>query len=136
MKKSKLVAVKEPPSQSKFIRRSAGAQKADGPVNSATSDFSQLSVDGAHTQSDSQTGAETGSESGNIASAPAGSSQSQGADGEFRFGFDGSEGSAGEGSVQGTSVVSNGDAKRHNHFVMKPAGEEFRFNFQVDGDEK
>ena len=139
MKKSKLVPVKETPSESKFLRLSAGTLQAQNTSNStistAANGFSQLSVAENSETSGAEmtetpatlTGATAGQSSVSVSSSGVPSSDS-----EFKFNFDGTEGGAEADSVESVVPSSSGEAGVKNYFVMKPSGEEFRFNFTAD----
>ncbi|KAK7093543.1 UPF0488 protein CG14286-like [Littorina saxatilis] len=140
MKKSTLVAVKDAPSDSKFLRRSAGA--APGQDSSTSSDTvntpedekphqcadgsgeSTHNTEVAKTHTAEQS-AEPGSSQNNT-SVPLNSAE------EFKFGFGGSEGAT-ESETVNTGEGAASDNAQKNYFVMKPSSEEFRFNFTADG---
>ncbi|XP_076451923.1 uncharacterized protein LOC143287657 [Babylonia areolata] len=122
MKKSKLVAVAEPPTDSKFFRRAAGAQAAhevsEKSVSSAADSLNQLSVNKTETRTDAQAVCPTECN-------PAGDSASS--EGNFKFDFDSSEC-----GPDAEAQASSGTGVHQNYFVIKPSNEEFRFNFTLD----
>ena len=136
MKKSKLVAVKKPSSESKFLRRSTGAQSqsaSDGPTDAAANDSHQTpateSTDAVPCPSQA---AETQVPAENPFSAPGDSSGVPPSEGEFRFDFDGSECGPDVDGVDEAATSSRGKDVPKNYLAWKPAGEEFHFNFTPD----
>ena len=141
MKKSKLVPIKEPPSESKFLRRSTGALLAqntsDSSTGTATADWHQLSTKedscAASSQSNAaETPVPATSTAENPVSAPVGLSGVPPSEGEFKFDFGEDECGPDAESVSKVTAPSSGICVRKNYFVMKPSNEEFRFNFRPD----
>ena len=143
MKKSKLVPVKEPPSESKFLRRSTGALQAQNSSDSSTSavavDSNQLSAtesngaDSLQSQT-AETPVPVTNAVENPVSVPGALSAVPSSEGEFKFSFGDGECGPGAEGVSKVTALSSGKHVQKNYFVMKPSSEEFRFNFPPDDD--